>query len=77
MAADESQQVADLLSRWKMFREQVRGVDVPSGFQQLNAGIFDSLLDPEGSRIDVPQLAPTGSAADADGGGGVCPYSEV
>ena len=77
MTADESQQIDDLLSRWKMFRKQVRGVDVPSGFSQFDCGIFGSLLGPEASRIDVPQLAHVSSAADADSGGGTCPYCKI
>ena len=60
-----------------MFREEIRRVDVPPGFPQFDGGILDSLLDPEGLRIDVPQLAQACSTTDADSGGRVRPYPEV
>ena len=74
---DERQQVDDLLSRREMFREEIRGIDVPTGFPQLYGRILHSLLDPETSNVDVPQLTQTRSAADADGCCGVGPHPEV
>ena len=60
-----------------MFREQIRGIDVPTGFPQLYGRILHSLLDPEGSSVDMPQLAQSCSATDADGCGGAGPNPEV
>ena len=74
IAIGESQQVDDFLSRRKMFREQVRRVDFSPDLSQLDAGTLDALLNPEGTGVDVPELAQATSAKDADGGGGVGPY---
>ena len=57
-----------------MFREEVRRVDFSLEFY---GGIFDPLLYPEGTRVDVAKFAQARSATDADGRCGVCPYPEV
>ena len=60
-----------------MLREQIRGVDVSPDFQQFCGRILESLMDPESSGINVPQLAQPGSAADANGCRRVSPYPET
>ena len=52
-----------------MFREE--------DLAKFYGGVFDPLLDPEGTRVDVAELAEAGSATDADGCCRVGPYPEV
>ena len=60
-----------------MFREEIRRIDFSLDLAEFYGGIFDTLLYPEGTSVDVAELAKPGSAADADGCGGVGPYPEV
>ena len=60
-----------------MFREQIRRIDASPDFPQLNRRLLYSLLDPEGSRVDVTQFAGATPAADANGSGVTYAHPEV
>ena len=57
-----------------MLCEQIRRVDFTFDLAQFYWVVFHSLLKPEGSGVDVAQLAAAAPAANADGGGGVRPH---
>ena len=57
-------------------RDEVCRVGFPLHLSQLNGGIFDTLLNPQGARIDVAQLAQSAAATYAQSSGRVRLYSE-
>ena len=54
-----------------MLREQIRRIDPPTDLTQLNGGIFDALLNPEGSGVEVARFAKATPTTYDDRGGGV------
>ena len=60
-----------------MFREEVRRVDFSLDLAEFYGGIFDTLLCPEGTCVDVTKFASARTATDADGCCRVGPYPEV
>ena len=60
-----------------MFREEIRRIDFSLDLAEFYGSIFDTLLYPEGTRVDVTKFAQARSATDADGCCRVCPYPEV
>ena len=57
-----------------MLCEQMCGIDFAPDLAQLNGGIFDALLDPEGSGVDMTKLTESAPTSDADRGRGVGPH---